>query len=132
MYSTEAEMVADLRRDVTTLWGEDASSHTEVRCHDQARMDILIRTPTALYAVEVKLSHWGRLLAQAFLHQYCVDYVYAAIPVHQVTSERLVEARRYRVGVVAVSPDRTCIVQEATKDHRLGRFMTASSTPTWK
>ena len=85
MYTSEAEMVADLRRDVAELWGAQASSQVEVRCHDQARMDILVKTPSALFAVEAKLSHWGRLLAQAFLHQYCVDYVYVAIPVHQVT-----------------------------------------------
>ena len=115
MYNSEAEMVADLRRDVAELWGAEASSHVEVRCHDQARMDILVKTPSALFAVEAKLSHWGRLLAQAFLHQYCVDYVYVAILVHQVTPERLSEAARYRIGVVSVDTEGTCIVQQAIR-----------------
>ena len=115
MYKSEADMVADLRRDVAELWGSEARSRIEVRCHDQARMDILIETPSALYAVEAKLSHWGRLLAQAFLHHYCADYVYVAIPVHHVTPERLVEAGGYRIGVISVDLEGTCIVQQAIR-----------------
>ena len=73
-YKTEADLVAELRSNVPGLWGVNATSRTEVRCHDQASMDILVRTPTALIGIEAKLSDWNRVLTQAYLHRYCVDY----------------------------------------------------------
>lgn len=115
MYCSEADMVADLRREAPRLWGAEANTKVEVRCHDRARMDVLVTTQTSLFAVEAKLSHWGRLLAQAFLHQYCVDYIYVAIPAHLVTPEKLIEAERYRIGVVGVDAGGTSIIQRAVR-----------------
>jgi len=112
-YKTEASLVSDLCRSVPELWGDEATRTTEVRCHDQARMDILVRTPSALIGVEAKLSHWSRLLAQAFLHRYCVDLVYVAFPAKGITEARLLEAARFDIGVIAIENGSTHIVQLA-------------------
>ena len=111
MFKTEADLVTVLRDNVPVLWGDDASSMVEVRCHDQASMDILVRTPTTLIGVEAKLSNWGRVLAQAYLHRYCVDYVYVAIPARGVTDERLVEAGRFGTSTVAGQRNRAAAHQ---------------------
>jgi len=112
-YKTEACLVSDLCSRVSDLWGAEATSQTEVRCHDQARMDILVRTPATLIGIEVKLSHWNRLLAQAYLHRYCVDLVFVALPAKSVTEERRFEAARFDIGVIAIDNGSTHIVQEA-------------------
>ena len=113
MYKTEASLVSELRNSVSDLWGDEATSRVEVRCHDQARMDVLVQTPTTLIGVEAKLSHWNRLLAQAYLHRYCVDLVFVAIPARSVTEARLLEAARFDIGVIAIADSSTSIVQNA-------------------
>ena len=114
-YETEADLVADLRSAVPVLWGGDATSRVEVRCHDQASMDVLVTTPTALIAVEAKLANWGKVLVQAFMHRYCVDYTYVAMPAKAVTEGRLQEARRFGIGVIAVDNRQSSIQQEAAR-----------------
>ena len=115
MYTTEHDLVAELRSYIPTLWGQEAQSRIEVRCHDQARMDILIVTPDDLIAVEAKLSHWSRLLGQAFLHRYCVDYVYVAMPASAISEQRLLEAQQFGIGVVSVANGSTTIVQRGER-----------------
>ena len=114
-YETEADLVTELRSNVPVLWGDDATSTIEVRCHDQASMDLLVRTPTTLIGIEAKLSNWNRVLAQAYLHRYCVDYVYVAMPACGVTEARLLEARRFGIGVIAVDNTATNIEHEAVR-----------------
>ena len=113
IYKTEASLVSDLCRNVPELWGDEATSTIEVRCHDQASMDILVRTPTVLIGVEAKLSHWKRLLVQAYLHRYCVDLVFVALPAKGVTEARLCESARFDIGVIAIDKGLSHIVQEA-------------------
>lgn len=115
VYKTEASLVSELRNSVSDLWGDEAMSRVEVRCHDQASMDILVHTPTTLIGVEAKLSHWSRLLAQAYLHRYCVDYVFVALPANGVTEKRLLEAGRFDIGVIAVDSNSTSIKLEAAR-----------------
>ena len=134
-YNTEADLVAELRSNVPAIWGDDAISLTEVWCHDQAHMDILVWTPTTLIAIEAKLTDWGQALAQAYLHRWCVDYSYVALPTKAVTEKRLTEARRFGIGVVAVDSTRADIRQKAARNRpakqiwqRLaGRVRTAST-----
>ena len=104
-------MLADLMNHVPDLWGENASSAVEVHCHDQAHMDMLVTCEGRVIAVEAKLSHWSRVLAQAYLHRYCADYVYVAIPAHNVTEMKLRDAERFGIGVVGVSNSSTRIIQ---------------------
>ena len=115
MFKTEADLVTVLRDNVPVLWGDNASSMVEVRCHDQASMDVLVHTPSALVAVEAKLSDWARVVAQAYLHRYCVDYVYVAIPADRVTGVRLKEAARFGLGVIAVDGVYANIEKEAAR-----------------
>ena len=112
IYKREAELIDELLTCVTQLWGEDARITEEVHCHDQAHMDILVRTPDKLIAVEAKLSHWNRLIAQAYLNRYCVDYVYVAVPTNIVTARRLEEAVRFGIGVIEICNGSTQILQE--------------------
>lgn len=114
MYKTEASLVSDLLNYVPQLWGEQAVCKVEVRCHDQARMDLLVSTPSRLIGIEAKLSHWNRVLAQAYLHRYCVDLVFIAFPAERITEARRLEASRFDIGVIAVARDSADIVQEAT------------------
>lgn len=114
IYKTEACLVSDLRSYVPQLWGELATSRVEVRCHDQARMDLLVWTPSTLIGIEAKLSHWNRVLAQAYLHRYCVDQVFVAFPAERITEARRLEASRFGIGVIAVARDSADIVQEAS------------------
>ena len=74
-------------------------------------MDMLVTCEGTVIAVEAKLSHWGRVLAQAYLHRYCADYVYVAIPAHNVTAMKLRDAKRFGIGVVGVSNSSTRIIQ---------------------
>lgn len=113
MYESEEDLVSDLRHHVTLLWGDDAKSNVEVRCHDRARMDLLVSTPNALIAVEAKLTRWGRALVQAFLHRYCADYVYIALPSEKIREHIVSEAHRFDIGVIAVGNGSTRIVQAA-------------------
>lgn len=120
MYRTEAEVVRDLCSHVTDMWGHEARSAVEVRCHDQACMDILVSTQEDvlvgdLIAIETKLSDWNRVLAQAFLHKYCADYVFAALPASKINTERLTEAARFNIGVIAVDNSSTHIAQPASR-----------------
>ncbi|MCY3786759.1 MAG: hypothetical protein OXG47_08565 [bacterium] len=113
MYPSESGLLAELMSHVPDIWGENASSAVEVHCHDQAHMDLLITCEGTVIAVEAKLSHWSRVLAQAYLHRYCADYVYVAIPAHNVTATKLHDAKRFGIGVVGVSNRATRIVQPA-------------------
>lgn len=113
MFKSEAELISDLLAAVPTIWGDQATSHPEIRCHDQARMDILVSTPTVLIAVEAKMSHWHRLITQAFLHRYCVDQIYIAIPADKLHDSIVVEAARFDIGVISVDNGSTRIVQGA-------------------
>lgn len=113
LYTSEADLVSDLRLCVQELWGDEARSDVEVRCHDQARMDVLVSTPAMLIAVEAKISHGSRVLAQAFLHRYCVDQVYIALPTAKIKDELLREAARFDIGVISVSNGSARIVQPA-------------------
>lgn len=126
-YNTEASLVYDLCSRVSDLWGEDATSRVEVRCHDQARMDILVRTPPDLIGIEAKLSHWNRLVAQAYLHRYCVDFVFVAFPAKSLTEQRLRDAARFDLGVVAVDSSSTHIIQEAIRVQPSPRLRTLLS-----
>ena len=121
-YNTEADLVAALRSNVPAIWGDDATSLTEVWCHDQAHMDILVWTPTTLIAIEAKLTDWGQALAQAYLHRWCVDYSYVALPTKAVTEARLAEARRFGIGVIAVDSTSADIRQKAGRNQPAERI----------
>ena len=114
-YSSEAEFVAKLRPHLDSIWGPGLIIYNEVPCHGQARMDLLILAGAELIAVEAKLSHWDRLLAQAYLHRYCVDRTYAAIPAAMLTEDRLQEANSLQVGVIVVSEFTASVAVEARK-----------------
>ena len=122
IYKSEADLVSELRSSVSELWGSEATSRIEVRCHDQASMDLLVIAPTGLIAVEAKLSHWNRVIVQAFLHRYCVDLVYIAVPENTVTKSRLLEAAQFNLGVIAIANGSTRIVQEAGRAQPTGRI----------
>ncbi len=129
IYKTEASLIADLCSSVPRLWGDEATSTLEARCHDQARMDILVQTPAVLIGIEAKLSHWKRLLAQAYLHRYCTDLVFVALPYKGITEAKLHEAARFDIGVIAVANSSTRIVQEAARGYpseRLRQRLTES------
>ncbi len=128
-YETEASLVSDLCSSVSDLWGDEATSRVEVRCHDQASMDILVRTPTVLIGVEAKLSHWNRLLTQAYLHRYCVDLVFVALPVKGVTEARRLEAARFGIGVIAIDNGSTHIAQDAAPARPSRRLRQRLSDP---
>lgn len=115
LYHSEKALVSDLRNHVHELWGDRAHSKVEVRCHDRARMDVSVQTPTSLVAVEAKLSNWNRLIAQAYLHRYCVDFIYVAIPENMVTQDRLDEAGRFSIGVILVANSSTQIIKTAVQ-----------------
>jgi len=112
VYPSESAMLAELIDHVPELWGENANSTVEVHCHDQAHMDMLVTCEGTVIAVEAKLAHWSRVLAQAYLHRYCADYVYVAIPARNVTAMKLRDAERFGIGVVGVSNSSTRIIQE--------------------
>ncbi len=122
MYKTEACLVSDLLSHVTQLWGELANCKVEVPCHDQARMDLLVWTPSTLIGIEAKLSDWNRVLAQAYLHRYCVDQVFIAFPAERITEARRLEASRFDIGVIAVTRNSADIVQEAPPLRTGGRM----------
>ena len=111
-FCSEAELVAVLRDRVPDLWGSEALSEIEIRCHDQARVDLLVKTADARIAVEAKLSHWGRLIAQAYLHRYCADYRYIALPVGALTESTRLEASRFGIGIIVVDDLMAEIVSE--------------------
>lgn len=122
MYNTEASLVSDLCDSVPHLWGPDATSRVEVRCHDQASMDVLVQTPVKLIGIEAKLSHWNRVLAQAYLHRYCVDLVFVALPADKITEARLLEAAWFDIGVIAVDNGSTHILQDADPARPVNRI----------
>ena len=79
-------------------------------------MDLLVWTHTTLIAIEAKLSDWGQALTQAYLHRWCVDYKYVAMPAKAVTEKRLTEARRFGIGVIAVGSTGADIRQKAARN----------------
>ncbi|MDE0268957.1 MAG: hypothetical protein OXI96_07980 [Acidimicrobiaceae bacterium] len=107
--------MTEFRAHVCELWGDLATSRIEVRCHGQASMDILVTTPTELIAVEAKLYHSRHLIVQAFLHRYCVDFVYIAVPEKRVIEARSSEAANFGIGVIAVANGSTRIIKEARR-----------------
>ncbi|MDE0269371.1 MAG: hypothetical protein OXI96_10160 [Acidimicrobiaceae bacterium] len=117
LYDSEKALVSELRNHVRELWGEHAHSKVEVPCHDQARMDVLVQTPTCLIAVEAKLSNWNRVVAQAYLHRYCADLVYIAVLENMITQDRLDEAGRFAIGVISVANGSTRIMRTAVQGH---------------
>ena len=122
IYETEASLVSDLCDSVPGLWGCLATSVLEVSCHDQARMDVLVQTPSEFIGIEAKLSNWNRVLAQAYLHRYCVDLVFVALPANKVTDARLLEAARFDIGVIAVDNGSTRILQHAEPARPVSRI----------
>ena len=114
-YICEADLVAEVCNSALDVWGPEAKVHPEVACHGQAHMDILVDAGSELIAVEAKLSHWSRVLAQAYLHRYCVDRTYVAIPEGMVTDSRLREAEHLDVGVLAVSNEGVRIAVEGDR-----------------
>lgn len=114
-FESEAQFVSNLRCHLDSLWGPGLIIRNEVRCHGQACMDLLIQADEDLIAVEAKLSHWDRLLAQAYLHRYCVDRTYAAIPAAMLTEDRLHEAAKLQVGVIVASGYDVSVAIEADR-----------------
>ena len=109
-FATERHLVDTLVAAVPALWGPEARCAVEVRCHDQATMDLAVNTVDGMIAVEAKLTAWRRVLAQAWLHQYCADYCYIAMPADAIPDAAVAEARQHGLGVVAVTPTSSRIV----------------------
>ena len=114
-FTSERELVIDVQASIRSIWGADALCHREVACHGQAHADLLVSADGELIAIEVKRSHWNRVLKQAYLHRYCVDRSYVAVPDVMLTEARLAEARHFDIGVLAVSDSGVRIVAEANR-----------------
>lgn len=114
-FASERDLVTDVQASIESIWGPDALCHSEVACHGQAHVDLLVSAGGELIAIEVKRSHWSRVLKQAYLHRYCADRSYVAIPEMMLTEERLAEARHFDIGVLAVSESGVRIATEASR-----------------
>lgn len=121
MFESEQRLVDVLVERVPSLWDGVTGLFTEVGCHDQAHMDLLVVTHTSLIAVEAKLRDWKQVLAQAFLHKYCVHYRYVALPTCSVNPERVKDAARWGIGVLAAQPGRVVAVSSASLSQPVGR-----------
>lgn len=58
---------------------------------------------TSLMAVELKLRDWRRGIAQAGRYRLFAERSYVALPADRISDSLIVEARRNRVGVLAVN-----------------------------
>lgn len=112
-YESEEQLVDDIQKSAWHLWNNVVAVETEVACHDQARMDVLVQTDSCLIAIEAKLHNWNRVLAQAFLHRYCAHYTYVAVPRSLATMVRLEEAENHSIGVITIEDGVGAIVVEA-------------------
>lgn len=113
--ATEQQVVAIIIDHLDDLVADVGTIHqfgAEVRTHGRSRADVLLRADHVV-AIEAKLSDWRRALGQAVLNTSVVDRSYVAMWEGRIPAILLVEAKKYRVGVIAVSHHRLYIVVPA-------------------
>lgn len=110
MFRYEDDMVEVLEASVPRLWGVDARYKAKVRCHDQATMDLFVATPALHVAIEAKLASWQRVLYQAYLHRYCVDQTFIAMPAPKLRPHIIEEAQYFDIGVISVDRESAVIL----------------------
>ena len=103
-------MVEVLKASVPLLWGEGARHKAKVRCHDQATMDLLVVTPTLHVAIEAKLTAWQRVITQAWLHGFCADQTFIAMPASKLRPHIIEEARYFDIGVISVDREKALVL----------------------
>lgn len=87
----------------------------EVQSHGRARVDIAYFDGRDLVGVEAKLADWKRAIAQAVLNRVCFDRSYIALW-HTLVSDAVVaEARRFGLGVLAVTKDTVDVAKPAPR-----------------
>ncbi len=112
---TESDLVNRLAQGLPTLYGADPPHAFEVRSHGSARTDLCILNGSELVAVEAKLSHWRRAIAQASLNRCYADRSFIALHSGVISAQVLLEAQRWQIGVIAVADDHVVIRANAPR-----------------
>lgn len=112
-FKNETVLIHHVESQIEKLWGTKAYSQTELPYLGGVRVDLCVKTPRMLVAVEAKLYDWRRALAQAYGHRLAFDRTYVALPERLVKPHVVEEALSFDIGVICVRDDRCTIVQRA-------------------
>jgi hypothetical protein len=129
---SEKDLVGVLQKHLGVL-GVDVAWAGEFRSHGRARTDLAILADSDIVAVEAKLHDWHRAIAQASLNRLWFDRSYVALWFDAISPRVEEEARKYGIGLLAVSLDSVVIHRRAPRtrpraflrNHMLGRLKEA-------
>jgi hypothetical protein len=132
---TEAEIVLALLAQITKL-GDVSGWAAEVPSHGRSRADVCLVIDNAVWAIEAKRGDWKRALAQASMNRFAADESYVALWEGRIPAAAVTEARRCRVGIIAVSPADVVVVlssprgqPDATVRRRILERIETTGTP---
>ena len=113
MFVEESLLIEEMKQNVSKLWGPKAYSQPELAYLDGIRVDLCVKTPRLLIAIEAKLYDWRRALAQAYGHRLGFDRSYVALPDILLKPHIVEEAFCFDIGVIRVAQGRCTIVRRA-------------------
>lgn len=82
-------------------------------------IDVVGRLDNNYYAIEVKLRDWKTAIKQCKAHRLVADYIYIAIPIHNIPQELIDCATKHGYGIYHYSNSKWVTVINAVRNLKI-------------